>query len=111
MAVMNSRGLTCFSGWRWQSRHHSICSEFRSEFLHQPPSHLLLTAGRLVSHGGNELARPYVLFRMAVAIQAPLHLQRVLLPGERHPVHPPVTALTADSLVDVDAVIDRKSVV
>ena len=41
-----------------------------------------------------------------MAIQAPLHLQRVLLPGERHPVHPPVATLTADYLVDVDAVIE-----
>src|ERR1039457_5794279 len=69
-------------------------------FLHQPASDLFLFAGRLVAHGRDELAWPHVLFGMAVTIQAPLHLERVLLPGERHPVHPPVAGeLAPDGVV------------
>ena len=48
----------------------------------------------------------HVFFGVAVAVQAPLHLQRVLLPGERHLVHPAVAALAADALVDVNAVVE-----
>src|SRR5262249_40417863 len=50
--------------------------------------------------------RTYVSFRIAVAIEAPLHLQRVLLPHQRHAVDLSVTRRAADSLIDVDAVVE-----
>ena len=43
---------------------------------------------------------------MAVTIETPLHLKRILLPGKRHPVHSAVAALTADPFVDMNAVIE-----
>ena len=60
----------------------------------------------LVAHCGDELARPDILFGVAVTVEAPLHLQRVLLPGERHLVHSAMATLAADALVDVNAVIE-----
>ena len=66
----------------------------------------LLIAGRLVSHLGDELARPYVLLGVPVAVETPLHLERVLLPGERHSIHSAVARLTSDALINVNAVIE-----
>src|SRR5262249_29861012 len=56
----------------------------------------LLVAGRLVPHGGDEFARSYVLLGVAVTVETPLHLERVLLPSERHSIHPAMAALTSD---------------
>jgi hypothetical protein len=74
--------------------------------FYQFAADLFLVARRLITHGGDEFARPDILLGMAVAVQAPLHLERVLLPGERHLIHPAVASLTTHSLVDVDAVIE-----
>ena len=41
-----------------------------------------------------------------MALQAPLHLERLLLPDERHLVHAPVARRAADSLVHVGAVVE-----
>src|SRR5579871_5088506 len=60
--------------------------------FHQPAPDLFLVARGLVAHGGDELLRPDVLLGMAMTIQAPLHLERVLLPGERHAIHSSVAA-------------------
>ena len=43
---------------------------------------------------------------MTVTVEAPLHLERILLPHERHSIHSPMTALATDSLIDVNAVIE-----
>src|SRR5262249_44916179 len=51
-------------------------------------------------------ARPDVLLRGAVAVQAPLHQQRLLLPDQRHVVHAPVAGDAADALLHMDAVIE-----
>src|SRR5207248_10255400 len=74
-------------------------------FRHQPAADLFLIARRLITHRGDEFTRPDILFGMAVAVQAPFHLQRVLLPRERHSVHAAVAALATHSLIDVNAVI------
>src|SRR5262249_49814982 len=44
--------------------------------------------------------------RRAVAVKAPLHVQRRVLPCQRHFIHRPVTGGAADALLDVDAVIE-----
>ena len=49
---------------------------------------------------------PDRLLRVPVAVEAPLHGQRVLLPGDRHLVHPAVAGDAADALLDVDAVVE-----
>jgi hypothetical protein len=74
--------------------------------FHQPAADFFLVSGRLVSHGGDGFARPHVFLGLAMAAQAPLHLERDRLPRERHAVHPPVAAFAADPLIDVDAVIE-----
>src|SRR5215210_578295 len=50
--------------------------------------------------GTDELAR------IAVTRQAPLHLERRLLVHQRHAVHPPMAGRAADSLRDMDAVVE-----
>ena len=44
--------------------------------------------------------------RIAMAGDAPLHVERVLAPHERHLVHAPVTRLAADALLHVRRVIE-----
>src|SRR5689334_25041660 len=75
-------------------------------FVHELAADSLLVAGRLVPHGGDEFARSYVLLGVAVTVETPLHLERVLLPGKRHPVHSAMAALTTHALVDVNTVIE-----
>src|SRR5579864_7134857 len=75
-------------------------------FLHQPAPDLFLIARRLVAHRGDELARTDVLFGVAVAVQAPLHAERSLLPGQRHLVDAPVAGFTTDSLGYVNTVVE-----
>src|ERR1019366_7356615 len=67
-------------------------------FGHQLAADLFPISGRLVTHGGNELARPYESFGVSMTLQAPFHLQRVHLVGERHTVHSAVAALAAHAL-------------
>ena len=43
---------------------------------------------------------------MAVAVEAPFHLQRVLLPREVHQVDAPVAGDASDAFVHVDAVVE-----
>ena len=67
---------------------------------------LFLIARGLVAHSENELPRPDIFLRVAVTVQAPLHLERGMLRDERHTVHSPMTDLAAHALVDVDAVVE-----
>src|SRR5207237_1426156 len=52
------------------------------------------------------LARPNVLFGIAMTVETPVHVQRLHLPGQRHAIDPAMTAHTADSLVHVNTVIE-----
>src|ERR1700704_2235020 len=61
---------------------------------------------RLIPHVEHLLARPQVLFRSAMAVQAELHLQRFLLIHQWHLVHWAVTGVAAHTLIDVNAVIE-----
>ena len=73
---------------------------------HQTCANLTLIAIRAISHLEHRFARAHVLRRIAMTIQAPLHLQRRLLHHQRHSVDPPVTGLASDTFVDVNAVIE-----
>ncbi len=75
-------------------------------FRHQTAADRFLVAGGLVAHGGDVLARPEDPLGVTVAVEAPIHLQRVFLPCERHPIHPAMATLAADTLIDVNAVIE-----
>ena len=74
--------------------------------LHQfPPQHEPVLR-RLPIHVENLAARPHVLRRVVMAVEAPLHLQRFSLPGQRHPVYAAVTAHATDPFTDMNAVIE-----
>ena len=64
------------------------------------------SAGGFVVDAEDRRARPDVALRIAVAVEAPFHLQRLLLPHQRHPVDPAVARRAADALVHVDAVVE-----
>src|SRR5262249_34864374 len=64
----------------------------------------LLLLRRLPAHVEDLLARADVLLGLAVAVQAPLHQQRRLLPDQGHLVDPAVAGGAADALFDVDGV-------
>jgi len=71
----------------------------------------LLTQGELISrrlvlHAEHILARAYESFRRAMTLETPVHIQRVLAPHERHPIHPAVAGHTTDSFVHVNAVVE-----
>src|SRR5262252_5908403 len=70
-----------------------------------------LAAGRLfVSHIEHLLPRSQIFFRSAVAIQAPLHLQRGIVIHERHSIDWPVAGVAAHAFIDVNAVIEVNKV-
>src|SRR4029079_17261839 len=53
---------------------------------HQPLAELELIGRRHVVDAEHRRARPHVALRVAVAVEAPFHLQRVLLHHQRHPI-------------------------
>src|SRR5260370_31590945 len=75
----------------------------------QPRSERRLIVGR-VRHAEDFAPRPKVSFRVAMALEAPAHLERMLASHERHLVDAPVTLGAPDSLGDVNAVVDVREV-
>src|ERR1700730_17188943 len=75
--------------------------------LELPPERDLLDAfGRDPSHREHFFFRAKGPLRMAVALEAPRHLEPRSLPDERHLVDAAVTGLAADALVHVDGVVE-----
>ena len=74
--------------------------------LHEPRPEHRLRHRRPVSHREHLAARTDELLRRAVTVEAPLHLQRVLLQHQRHLVDPPVARLASHALLHVDAVVE-----
>src|SRR5687767_7239055 len=74
-------------------------------FLDQPRADHRLRHRRLVSHREDLAARPYVVLGVAMAIDAPVHLQGVLLECQRHLVDAAVARLAPHPLLHVDAVV------
>ncbi|SVD62973.1 uncharacterized protein METZ01_LOCUS415827, partial [marine metagenome] len=74
--------------------------------LYELGTQFLLITGRGPIHVEDVLPRPDVFFGIPVTLQAPLHVEGVLLPHQRHLVDLTVAGDTADSLVDVDVVLE-----
>ena len=66
----------------------------------------LVPISRRPLHVGNLALRSQNLFRVAMAFETPLHLQRLCVPHQRHFVYLPVTCRTSDAFVDVYAVVE-----
>src|SRR5262245_19263674 len=52
------------------------------------------------------VARTHVSFRVPVAVEAPFHLQRLVLPHQRHAVHLAVAGRATNAFVHVNAVVE-----
>ena len=66
-----------------------------SAFIHWFPCHI-----------ENFFARTHVFLGFPVTFQAPFHIEGVHFPHQRHLIDLPVTGLTSDAFVDVNAVIE-----
>ena len=75
-------------------------------FLDQPLSQCALVFLWLPIHTEDELAWPDEPFRCAMALQAPLHLQGLRLPHQRHAVHSAMTGDTTNAFVQVNTVVE-----
>ena len=75
-------------------------------FLHKFLPKYDLIRGWLPIHAEDVLAGPYKPLRITVALQTPLHIQRVLAPHKRHLIHSSVAGHTAHAFVDMNAVIE-----
>src|SRR5206468_3744627 len=65
-----------------------------------------LIGRRDVVDAEDRVAWPDVALRVAMAVEAPLHLQRLLLHHERHAIDLPMARRAADPLVHVNAVVE-----
>src|SRR5438876_8019646 len=74
--------------------------------LNEPLSELELIGRRFVVDAEHGRPRADVPLRIAMTVEAPFHLQRLLLPHERHSIDRPVTRRAPDSLVNVNAVVE-----
>src|SRR6185436_18334949 len=68
--------------------------------------YLFLSFRLLPGHVKHLVARPQILFRRAMTIQAPFHLQRRMLHHQRHLVHLPMTRRAADAFLNVNPMIE-----
>jgi hypothetical protein len=75
-------------------------------FLHELLPERELIRGRRVIHAEDKLTRTHKAFRCSMAFEAPVHVQRVFAPHQRHFVHTTVTRRTTDAFVNVNAVIE-----
>jgi hypothetical protein len=65
-----------------------------------------IARGLLVSHIENLVARSQVLSRIAMAIQAPLHLQRRIIEHKWHAINRTMASVAANALIDMYAVVE-----
>src|SRR5438093_337080 len=72
----------------------------------EPASQLQLIRRRRVIDDEHGVARAHVALGVAMAVDAPFHLQRLLLPHERHAIDLSVAGRAADALVQMDAVVE-----
>ncbi len=66
----------------------------------------IVASRRLITHIKDLITGTQILAWIAMASQAPLHLQTFLLVHQRHLVHRPVAGIATDALGDVNAVIE-----
>jgi hypothetical protein len=70
------------------------------------PADVDLIGRRPIGDGEHLAAGAYVALRIAMAFEAPLHLERLFLPGQRHSIDLTVAGRAAHALADMDAVIE-----
>jgi len=75
-----------------------LCCQLLADFI--------LVCGGFPIHVENLVLGAQHLLRITVAIDAPLHQQRVRLEHQRHLIHLPVTRRTSNALADVNPVIE-----
>src|SRR6185295_5534641 len=75
-------------------------------FGNEPPAELLLVRRRAIVDVENGVARPDVALRVSMAVEAPFHLERLLLPHQRHAIHLAMAGRAADALLHMDAVVE-----
>src|SRR5688572_9397068 len=75
-------------------------------FLHQLRPELRLRGRRPVAHRKDLAPRAHEALRVAVTVEAPLHLQRVLLQHQRHLIDPAMARFATHPLLHVDAVVE-----
>src|SRR6185503_787146 len=73
---------------------------------HEPGTQRRLILRWSISHREDLFARANVVLGIAVTVDTPFHLERVLLPHERHLIDAPMAGLAAHPLLHVDAVIE-----
>src|SRR4051794_6778950 len=80
--------------------HRTVSQLFRVDviLLHQLFPFRLLIRWRLPSHVVNLASWPHEFLRRLMTLHAPLHMQRILLPGQRHLVHFPMARRTPHAL-------------
>src|SRR5438309_5756114 len=84
----------------------TACQFSDAVFLHQFFTQRELISRRSIIHAEHVLARPHVSLRRAVTLQAPIHVERVFAPRQRHPIDPSVAGRAADPLVHMNAVVE-----
>src|SRR5580700_8106144 len=72
--------------------------------------HRIRARGLLVAHIEHLIPRPQIVLGRAMATQTPLHLQRLLLIHQRHPVNRTVAGVAPHALRDMNAVIEEYEV-
>jgi hypothetical protein len=75
-------------------------------FLHEPGAEAGVIRGPLPRHVVDLVARPHVFRRVAMAVDAPRHLQRGVLVDQRHLVHASVAGCATDPFFHVDTVVE-----
>jgi hypothetical protein len=65
-----------------------------------------LVRGRLIEGIENFIPWAHVFLRLPVAAEAPIHLQRLRAPGQRHLRDRPVASGAADPFIHVNAVVE-----
>src|ERR1051326_8931592 len=78
--------------------------------LDQLLTQLELIRRRLAVDPEHGRPRPNVLLRIAMTVDAPFHLQRLLLPHERHAIHRPMAGRAPDPFVNVNAVVEVEEI-
>ena len=81
-----------------------------SVFGNQLGAKLLLIGRRLILHVEDLIPRANEVLRLAMAVDAPVHAQRVDLINQRHLIHASMTGGAADALMNVDAVIEEDEI-
>jgi hypothetical protein len=72
----------------------------------EPLPKLPLVTRRDVIHTEYSFTRTHEALRAAMAFQAPLHLQRLFLPHQWHPIDLTVARRAPDALMNVNAVVE-----